>query len=238
LFAEGEAPRERRDAMGLIQELFGKSPFGPLVGHTQKVHACVKLVKPLLTAMIEEKHEEVHRLQDQVSKLEYEADILKHEIREQLPRRYFLPVERRDLDRFLSCQDRIADGVEDFAVILLIRETKVHPDLREDFQAFADQVVKVCDILLAAAEELVHLAETAFGGAEADSVLERIEDLGQEEWKSDRMQREMSIKMYKLESELDPMTIVFYEKMMRALSSIANEAENTGDLLRTMIVKG
>ena len=32
-------------------------------------------------------------------------------------------------------------------------------------------------------------------------------------------------------------TIVFYEKMMRALSGIANAAENTGDWLRTMIVK-
>jgi len=224
--------------MGLIQELFGKSPFGPLDGHTKKVHDCVKLVRPLLEAIMAEDYAEVHHLQDRVSRLEYEADLLKHQIREQLPRRYFLPVERSDLDHFLSCQDRIADGVEDFAVILLIRETKIHPDLRQDFIDFTDQVVKVCDTLLAAGEEMLNLAETAFGGAEAESVLERIAGLGAEEWKADRMQRKISIKMYKLEGELDPITILFYEKMMRALSSIANEAENTGDVLRTMIVKG
>ena len=41
-----------------------------------------------------------------------------------------------------------------------------------------------------------------------------------------------------MENELDPITIIFYEKMLHALSSIANAAENTGDILRAMIVKG
>ena len=38
--------------MSLIAELFGKSPFGPLVEHSKKVHECVELVKPLLEALI------------------------------------------------------------------------------------------------------------------------------------------------------------------------------------------
>jgi len=45
-------------------------------------------------------------------------------------------------------------------------------------------------------------------------------------------------KTYSLEGALDPVTIVFYDKMLQALSQVANEGENTGDLLRTTIVKG
>jgi predicted phosphate transport protein (TIGR00153 family) len=224
--------------MGLIQDLFGKSPFGPLFEHTKKVHECVKLVRPLLEAQIAEDYKEVHRLQDQVSKLEYEADQIKHEIRDQLRHKYFLPVQREDLDAFLSFQDRIADYVEDFAVILLIRPTKIHPELHEEFREFVDQVLQVCNTLLGAAEEMINLVATGFGGGQGRAVLERIEGLGHEEWKSDRMMRSISMKMYKLEGELDPMTLLFYEKMLKTLSEIANEAENTGDLLRTMIVKG
>lgn len=222
----------------LIQELFGSSPFGPLVKHTQKVHECVKLLRPLMEAMIKEDYEEVHRLQDQVSKLEYEADQIKHAIREQLPRRYFMPVEREDLDAFLHSQDAIADCVEDFAVVLIIRQTRIHPELANDFLAFVDQVFQVSDTLEEAAENLEMLAETSFGGAEADRVLGLISGLGEEEWKSDRMQRKLSQKMYDLEEELDPVTLLFYEKMLRTLSGVANAAENTGELLRTMIVKG
>jgi len=224
--------------MRLIAELFGKSPFGPLVQHTQKAHECVKLVRPLMEAVIAQDYEEVHRLQDMVSKLEYEADQIKHAIREQLPRRFFLPVERADLDAFLHCQDGIADAVEDFAVVLVIRNTQIHPSLAPEFLTFADQVVRVSEMLTSAAEEMVILAETSFSGIEAKSILERVSGLGQEEWKADRMQRKLSRQIYAIEHELDPITIMFYEKMLTTLSAAANAAENTGELLRAMIVKG
>ena len=224
--------------MSLIKEVFGVSPFGPLLEHAKKVHECVKLVRPLMDALTREDYEEVHRLQDQVSKLEHEADQIKHEIREQLPRRYFLPVAREDLDAYLHMQDRIADATEDFAVILILRPTRIHPELREEFVAFVDHVVLVGDTLLAAAQEMQNLAETSFGGAEARTVLERIGGLGEEEWKADRLQRRLSIHIYEREGELDPITILFYEKMLMALSEVANAAEDTGEVLRTMIVKG
>ncbi len=224
--------------MSLIGELFGKSPFGPLVKHATKVHECVKLVKPLMEACVREDWEGIHRLQDAVTKLEYEADLVKHEIRDKLPRRFFLPVSRADLDHYLHCQDEIADAAQDFAVVLLLRNTKVHPELVQEFFDFVDQVVLVSETLMGAAAEMEALAETSFGGAEADSVLKKISGLGEGEWKADRMQRKLSQHIYRLEKNLDPITILFYEKMLRTLSDIANAAENTGDMLRAMIVKG
>jgi len=224
--------------MSLIRELFGKSPFGPLVEHTKKVHECVKLMRPLLEACVREDWEEIHRLQDEVSRLEYEADLVKHEIRQHIPRRYFMPVSRSDLEDFLHCQDQIADAAQDFAVVLLIRHTKIMPELVEEFRAFVDQVLNVSETLTRAASELEALAETSFGGAEAKAVLEMITGLGEGEWKADRMQRKLCQHIYRLEDQLDPITIIFYEKMLQSLSGIANAAENTGDMLRTMIVKG
>jgi predicted phosphate transport protein (TIGR00153 family) len=194
------------------------------------------MVRPLAEALADENYEEIHRLQDQVSKLEYEADQIKHEIRELMPRRYLMPVSSVALEDFLSLQDGIADSVEDFAVILLIRKTKLHPALKEGFFEFVDQVLRVSNTLLESAQELENLAERSFEGAEARNVLQRIRSLGEEEWKADRMQRSLSQQIYGLEVELDPITIVFYDKMLGNLSAIANDAENTGDRLRSMIV--
>jgi uncharacterized protein Yka (UPF0111/DUF47 family) len=88
-----------------------------------------------------------------------------------------------------------------------------------------------------AADELEALAESSFGGAEAKSVLERISGLGEAEWMADRMQRRLSQHIYRIESELDPISILFYDKMLLALGEIANAADRTGDLLRTMILR-
>ena len=90
--------------MSLIGKVFGTSPFGPLLEHAKKVHECVKLICPLMEIMANENFEEVRKYQDKISKLEYQADQIKHEIRENLPRRYFLPVAREDLDNYLHQQ--------------------------------------------------------------------------------------------------------------------------------------
>ena len=223
--------------MNIIQELFGKSPFGPLVEHTKKVHECVEMIRPLMEALVNEDYDEIRRLQDEVSRLEYEADTIKHNVRDHLPRRYFMPVERVDLERFISSQDNIADKAEDFAVILTLRKTKLHPEVMDKFFNFVDQIFQVTGTLLTAAVELNNLAEASFSGAEAKVVLSLLKGLNEEEWKADRMARSLSKEVYGLEKQLDPITIIFYEKMILTLGAIANEAENAGDMLRTMILK-
>ncbi|MEN8134825.1 MAG: TIGR00153 family protein [Thermodesulfobacteriota bacterium] len=223
--------------MSIIQDMFSGSPFGPLVEHTKKVHECVEVVRPLMEALAHENYLEIHNLQDKISKLEYEADLLKQKIRSRLPRRFFLPVEKSELDNFLRRQDKIADRVEDLAVILTIRNTVIHPELIDGFFEFVDQIFQVTGSLLSAAVELNSLAEVSFGGAEAKVVLDLLDGLGEEEWKADRMARSLSKKLYSLEGEIDPTTIIFHEKILLALGSIANEAENAGDMLRMMIVK-
>jgi predicted phosphate transport protein (TIGR00153 family) len=223
--------------MNIIKELFAKSPFGPLVEHTKKVHECVEMIRPLMEALVNEDYEEIRRLQDKISRMEYEADTIKHNVRDHLPRRYFMPVDRVDLAGFISSQDNIADKTEDFAVILTLRKTKLHPDIMDKFFDFVDQIFQVTGTLLNAAIELNNLAEASFSGAEAKVVLNLLKGLNEEEWKADRMARSLSKDVYSLEKQLDPITIIFYEKMILTLGAIANEAENAGDMLRTMILK-
>lgn len=223
--------------MSIIQDLFSGSPFGPLVEHTKKVHECVEVVRPLMEALAHENYIEIDNLQDKISKLEYEADLLKQEIRSRLPRRFFLPVDRNELDSFLRCQDKVADRVEDLAVILTLRNTKIHNSLSDGFFEFVEQIFQVTGSLLQAAVELNNLAEVSFGGAEAQVVLDILDGLGEEEWRADRMARKLSKKIYSLENDVPPIDIIFYEKILLALGSIANEAENAGDMLRMMIVK-
>jgi hypothetical protein len=223
--------------MTIIGDLLGTSPIGQLCDHARKVHECVELVKPLIEALISEDWDWMEELQERVSKTEHEADILKHDIRDHLPRRYFLPVNREELDGFLECQEKMADYAEDFSVILTIRKTILHPALHEKFMAFVTQVFQVSGTLLTAAVEFKNLAEVSFSGAEARMVLELVNRLGEEEWKADKLARKLSKAIYALENEVSTIDLIFYEKMLLKLSDIANEAENAGDYLRAMLRK-
>ncbi len=223
--------------MSIISDLFGKSPFGAMVEHTKKVHECVEMIKPLMEALAHENYLLLRELHNKVSKLEYEADKIKHEVRGLLSRRLFLPVDKIDLENFLRCQDKIADYTEDFSVILTIRNTRLHPSLIDKFFKLVDQMFQVTGTLLTAAVELQNLAEVSFSGAESRKVLQWLDGLGEEEWKADRIARDLSRDIYKLENEVDTLTIIFYEKMILTLGQIANEAENAGDMLRNMLIR-
>jgi len=222
--------------MGILAKLFGKSPFGLLVEHTKKVHDVVKYVDPLIDALLAGDHDRLRELQHEVSKTEHEADTIKSQIRDNTPSRYLMAVSREDIMHFLGRQDDVADAAEDFAVVLSLRRTKVHPDLHEDLKKFAAQVIKVSRHLLVLAEELDSLAEAGFSGANVKKALASIEQIGQEEWESDKLQRAFARHYYDLEQDLDPVTIMFYDKICRTLSDIANKAENAAKFLRLLIL--
>ena len=142
-----------------ITELFGKSPFGPIVEHSKKVHECVELLWPLMEALVAEDYEQIIKLHSRMSRLEYEADLIKHEIRGFITQRSFLPVDRSDLINFLEHQEKIADHAEDFAVILTLRKTVVNSELHDHFFEYLHQIFQVSGCLLTAAVEFKNLAE-------------------------------------------------------------------------------
>ncbi len=221
--------------MGLLDKLIGKTPFGILVAHTQKVHACVELIRPLADALLAEDYARIDELHHEMSRTEHEADILKDEIRQHLTQRHFFSVGQEDLRRYLARQDDVADAAEDFAVVLRLRQTRLHPELKEDFLAFVDKVIECSERLLEAAEELNLLAETAFTGAEAKRVLDMLQGVSEREFESDKLQRRFARHYYQIEDQLDPVTIMMYEKYCNTLGKAANKAEGTAKYLRNMI---
>ena len=82
-----------------LNRLFGRSPFESLVNHARKVHECVSLIRPVAEAVIARDTERLMELQHDMSRTEYEADRLKDAVRQHLPQRYFLPVNRGDVAR-------------------------------------------------------------------------------------------------------------------------------------------
>ncbi len=223
--------------MGVLGKFFAPSPFVGLHKHTKKVHECVELLRPLSKALVEENYERIEELHNLMSKTEHEADQIKTTLRDNISKMYFLSVGRQELSRFLAYQDDVADAAEDFAVVLLLRKTKLPEKLKADFLAFVEQVISVSEQLLEMADKLSALAGAAFSGKEAKEVLQAVERIGEEEWKADRMERKFARRLYEMEDKLDFITIFFIDKYLETLSAVANNSEKTAKYLRLLIRK-
>jgi len=222
--------------MTLIDKLFGKSPFGPIIEHAKKVHECVDHINPLIKAWLREDWNEIGRLSNEISRKEHEADKLKITIRSSLPKSLFYPVPRGDLLRILQNQDNIADAVEDLAIVLTLRKTILPKTLVTDFEDVVAQVIETCKMLFSANEKLELLLESSFTGPPTEKVLTIVDKIGTLEWNCDIKSREFVKKLIAMEGQLDPLTIIFNMKIIEVIGSISNYAENCGDNLRHLII--
>jgi predicted phosphate transport protein (TIGR00153 family) len=221
--------------MGILDSFLGGSPFGSLLEHTKKVHECVETVRTITEHLVAGEFDELNALHHACSSAEHEADKIKDEIRRQLKRIHLMSVGKFELMRFLSFQDDVADAAEDYAVLARIRPTQPPEAIREDFLALVNQVVRVSEHLLSLAEEISVLAGSAFTGREAERMLAGIQQIGEEEWKADKLARHFAEKMYQNEKDMDPITIMFLDKYTVALGKIANAAEKAAKYLRQII---
>lgn len=223
--------------MGVLGKFFGSSPFGQLHEHTQKVHECVELLRPLTDALLTEDYAKIEELHHLMSKTEHEADQIKTKLRDEIGDLYFLSIGENELNQFLSYQDDVADSAEDYSVLLRLRKTKIPDVLREDFKNFVGQIIHVSEHLLEVAEKLSGLADAAFTGKEAKNILSAIDEISEEEWKSDKLARQFALHFYSLEDQLDPITILFLDKYCKTLGQVANNAEKTAKYLRLIVRK-
>jgi predicted phosphate transport protein (TIGR00153 family) len=198
----------------------------------RKVLYCVRLVPDLFKALEAGDDKRFEELSKQIDRAEYDADVIKNEIRGDVPKTIFTPVDRKDLLEVLSQQDKISDTAEDVMVLLNMRRLPFPEKMRPEFWAFLEQIMVTVEQYGKINEEMDELVEASFGGAEAGKVEEMIDNLGREEHKADRLQHDLIRKLLTLEDELGPLNVILWMKVLKAVGDIANGAERVGNRIR------
>jgi hypothetical protein len=220
-----------------ILQLFGKSPFGPVQSHMRKVHECASQVRPLFDALLAGDTVRIEEISKRLSTLEHEADEIKNEIRSNLPKSIFLPVDRRDLLALLAVQDAIADQAEDLGILLRMRHLEVPDSLRDLLQKLVEKATIVPDEANRLLDELDELVEASFAGPQAEKVIGLIENLGVLEHECDLVQWEFAHRVFAIEKALTAGELWMWLKLGNKLGDLANSAENVGKRLHLMLHK-
>jgi predicted phosphate transport protein (TIGR00153 family) len=220
-----------------IFDLFAKSPFGPLQDHMRSVMDCVSLIPDLYRTMEEGDENNFHALVEKIKEAEHEADKIKNELRGDVPKTMFTPVDRDDLLMVLTNQDSISDYAEDVAVLLSMKPLPFPATIRNEFWKFLDQVMITVGQYAKINEELDELMEASFGGSEAGKVEEMINNLGREEYKTDKLQHDLVRKLLSMEEELGTLNVIMWMKVLEATGNMANSAEKVGNRLRLFLSK-
>jgi len=220
-----------------IAALFGKSPFGPMQEHMKVVEQCAVEVVPLFEALRDRDHDAVIAQKEKIFALEDEADGLKNELRSQLPRSLFMPVDRRDLLDLLNAQDSIADTAQDIAGLVVLRGMSIPPFLAEETLPYVKRVVDAVHKCRQITGEIDELLEMGFRGRETDRIEESIRELGRIETETDEQGMGLIAHLFEHQDELSPLEIVYWDRLIDLIGDLADYAEDVGDRLRLLIAR-
>ena len=214
-----------------------KSPFGQLLEHMCKVRECVDVLSEGLIKYYTGECKSFSEVAEKVSRLEHEADLIKSNIRNHLPRTVFMPVDKGKFMWALREQDKILDHAENLAIMLDMRHTKIPKNLQKLFTEHIELVCQTVNMMEKAVENIKDLIETSFVKREREQTKEYIYDGHEFERKADEKKYEMTRGIYALEKKLDPMDVYHLLKIADWVDDIADHAENVADWLRAMIAK-
>ncbi|MCP4433539.1 MAG: TIGR00153 family protein [Gammaproteobacteria bacterium] len=220
-----------------IASLLGRSPFKPMQAHMRIVNECIAHVPALFEALIAGDQAEVVKVKDLIFAKEQEADDLEHELRASLPKSLFLPVDRRDLLDLLNMQDYMADTAQDIAGLMIERDMTVPEGMAESLRELVQRCVDACDLATKIIEEMDELIEAGFGGREAASVLDMVEQLSAIEDETDEMGVKLTQILFAKEDEMKPVSVMFWYQMIQWIGDMADYAEKAGDRMRLLIAR-
>ncbi len=222
---------------GYMSGIFGSSPVSPLQAHMSKVYKCASELIPLFNAVINEDWDEVAKRQQLISSLEQEADVLKKELRLNLPKGLFMPVSRQDLLEVLLMQDRIANKSKDIAGTIVGRHMILPEIIHEDYIRFVARCVAACKQAKKAINELDELVATGFSGQEIHIVTDMITKLDSIESDTDNLQAAIRSKIFEIENDLPPIEAMFLYKIIEATGEVADKSQGVGSRLQLMLAR-
>ncbi|WP_458776982.1 TIGR00153 family protein [Desulforhopalus sp. 52FAK] len=220
-----------------LSGLLRGSPFRPIQEHMSVAFSCVCLIPPLFDAVYRNDTAQTADFASQISSLETQADKLKSTFRLNMPKSLFMPVDRKDLLSLIADQDKIADTAEDICKIFLYRSMVVPEAIKELLDELLEGTMEIAAAAKEMIEQLDELLELGFGGRESAIVTEMIEGVRRSEHNIDDILHRCQKQLFSIEGELDPVSVMFWYKIIELLGLISDQSENLGDRLLLFLSK-
>ena len=218
----------------LISSLFHRSPFEDLQKHADKVKECTRLFREAVVCHIGQECKRFDLLTEQVARLESEADDIKRNIRNHLPRGILMPVDKFEFFDYLREQDKVLDEVEEALFWLSFRPEGIPAELAADIHDLVEAVIPPIEKL----PELVTLAREYFKSRsekQRTRMKSLIRDIRQHEREADHLERELKFKIFT--TIKDALVVYHLVRLVEHIGAIADHAQNASDRMRAMIAK-
>ena len=137
----------------------------------------------------------------------------------------------------LLVQDKAANQAKDIAGLTVGRKMIFPEKVAEMLPNYVARCVDACAQAKSVIDELDELVETGFAGKEIKIVTSIIHELDRIEKDTDKMQIKIRAALMKIETDLPPVDVIFYYKIIEGIGEVADIAQRVGSRVELMLAK-
>lgn len=220
-----------------ISDLISRSPFGPIQVHMEKSKECAEELLVFLDAVIDNDWNNANTSREKIKALEKDADKLKAETRDLLPKGMFLFVPRGDLLDLIGLADEIPNTIKDISGLVYGRQIVIPSQISASFKEFASEAVEIVSTAALAVDQLSEVSRLAFGSRASDALKKIISKLDSLEAESDKSEVTVRRQLFDIEKDLPPVDVMFLYDVINKIGELADRAEQVGHRLTLIAVR-
>lgn len=220
-----------------VEKTVRRSPFELLSEHAGYVTKTAEGLTEAFNCFLKGDKKRFLEVKEEVESLESEADRIKGNIRNHLPKSILMPVDKTMFLMLLSEQDKIIDNIQDVIEWIYMRNKPPRDELIGNVKELFNQVERTVAAYEKAIGNLRDLVESSFSEKERKETKEAIWEVHREESMCDTLERNLTKKIFDMEDRMSAGEILHLTKLVMLLGEVANRAENAADRLRALMAR-
>ena len=217
--------------------MLAESPFSGLQEHMILGNKSTNALENFLKAVSESDWRTAFEYREEIVTLENQADDIKNNIRNNLPKSLFMSVSRQDLLDLVFTMDGIPNAAKDISGVMIGRKMEIPKEVAEDFMNCSKAAIKAANQASDAIRKVDEMQKTGFGSSDVSILSDIVSKLEQIEKENDELEIALRNKFFEHEKQYDPVEVMFFYDVINKIGSLADISQTVGHLLVRLVSK-
>ena len=217
--------------------LLAESPFSGLQEHMEVDNKASEALKSFIKSAVESDWKTAKEHRETIVKLEHQADEIKNNIRNHLPKSLFMSVSRQDILDLVFTMDGIPNVSKDISGVMIGRKMVIPEQMSKQFTDCVNSAIRATHQACDAIKKVNEMQRSGFGGKNASELYDLVAQIEQLEQENDELEISLRNELFKIEKDLPPVDVIFLYDIINKIGILADISQSLGHILIRLVAK-
>ena len=217
--------------------LLAESPFSGLQEHMEVDNKASEALKSFIKSAVESDWKTAKEHRETIVKLEHQADEIKNNIRNHLPKSLLMSVSRQDVLDLVFTMDGIPNASKDISGVMIGRKMVIPEQMSKQFTDCVNSAIRATHQACNAIKKVNEMQRSGFGGKNASELYDLVAQIEQLEQENDELEILLRNELFKIEKDLPPVDVIFLYDIINKIGILADISQSLGHILIRLVAK-